>query len=78
MPEGVLAVVMLWLPAITITAAKLSHGGVAERYMLPTVLGAALTVGYATHRVSAQRRPFSWVLSFSYTVCPSSLPWWAF
>lgn len=45
--EWVLALMLLWLPAIAVTAAKISHGGLIERHMLTAVLGCALTLGYA-------------------------------
>jgi hypothetical protein len=44
--ERVLALVLLGLPVIAVAAAKLSHGGMTNRYMLPTLLGAVLALGY--------------------------------
>jgi hypothetical protein len=44
--ECVLILVLMWLPLIEITAAKLGHGGMTTRYMMPTILGGALAVGY--------------------------------
>jgi hypothetical protein len=49
--EYVLTMVLLWLPAITLAAAIVSHGGMTTRYMLPTILGGALAVGYFSSRV---------------------------
>ncbi len=50
--EWVLALMLLWLPAIAFTAAKISHGGLTERHMLTAILGCALTLGYAIDRMS--------------------------
>jgi hypothetical protein len=44
--ELILSLTLLWLPLIAVAAAKLGHGGMTERYMLPTVLGGALALGY--------------------------------
>lgn len=44
--EKVLGLVLLWLPVIAVIAAKVSHGGLTERHMLPAILGCALTLGY--------------------------------
>jgi hypothetical protein len=49
--ELVLALTLLWLPAIAFTAAKISHGGLTERHMLTAILGCALTLGYAIDKV---------------------------
>lgn len=49
--ECVLAIVLLWLPSVAILAAKLSHGGMTTRYMMPAVLGGGLIVGYLSDRL---------------------------
>ena len=49
--EQVLALVLLWMPVVAVTAAKISHGGLTERHMLPAIIGCALTLGYAIERV---------------------------
>ena len=54
--ERVLALMLLWLPVIAVTAAKVSHGGLTERHMLPTVLGCALALGYAIEKVPSAGR----------------------
>jgi hypothetical protein len=47
---------------MAVAAAKLSHGGMTNRYMLPTVLGGALALGYATSKAPAALRVFLLVL----------------
>ncbi len=54
--EQVLALVLLWMPVIAVTAAKISHGGLTERHMLPAILGCALTLGYAIGGTSSTGR----------------------
>ncbi len=54
--EWVLALVLLWLPAIAFTAAKISHGGLTERHMLTAILGCALTLGYAIDKIHVTGR----------------------
>jgi hypothetical protein len=49
--ECVLVLMLLLLPLIEVAAAKVSHGGMMYRYMMPTVLGGALAVGYLASRV---------------------------
>lgn len=43
--ECVLAVGLLAIPIIAVTAARLAHGGLAERYTMPLIVGAAVAVG---------------------------------
>jgi hypothetical protein len=50
--ESVLALMLLSLPLIAVAAAKISHGGMNYRYMMPSVLGGALAVGYLASKVS--------------------------
>jgi hypothetical protein len=54
--EGVLTIVLLWLPLIAVAAALAGPGGMTFRYMLPTVLGGALAVGYFTSRIPGWAR----------------------
>jgi Dolichyl-phosphate-mannose-protein mannosyltransferase len=54
--EWVLAITLMWLPAIAVCAAKISHGGLTERHMLPAVVGCALTLGYAIEKVPVAGR----------------------
>jgi hypothetical protein len=54
--EHVLALVLLWMPVIAVIAAKIGHGGLTERHMLPAILGCALAVGYAIERTSGAIR----------------------
>jgi hypothetical protein len=44
--DHALTLMLLWLPVLAVAAARVSHGGMTERYMLPTVLGGALALGY--------------------------------
>ena len=62
--ERVLTVALLSLPLIAIIAAKLSRGGMTTRYMLPTVLGGALAIGYLTRKVPNQVRALLLVVMF--------------
>jgi hypothetical protein len=48
--EHVLVLGFLALPLLSSVAAKLGHGGMTERYMLPTVLGFPLALGYTLPR----------------------------
>jgi len=50
--ESALIAVLLLLPVFAVLAAKVSGAGMAFRYMLPTVLGASLAVGFLTNRAS--------------------------
>ena len=54
--EQTLTLVLLWLPVIAVAAAKVSHGGMTARYMLPTVLGGALALGYVIDIVPSTGR----------------------
>lgn len=54
--EGVLTIVLLWLPLIAVAAAKVGPGALTFRYMQPTVLGGALAVGYLTSKVPGTAR----------------------
>jgi hypothetical protein len=54
--EKVLALVLLWLPIIAVTAAMVSHGGLTERHMLPAILGCALTLGYGLENTPGAAR----------------------
>jgi hypothetical protein len=49
--EQVLILMLLWLPVIAIVVAKITHGGMTERYMMPTILGGALAFGYLSSKV---------------------------
>jgi len=49
--ESALAFLLLWFPAIAVVASKVAQTAMTERYLLPTVLGAALIVGYVCSRV---------------------------
>jgi hypothetical protein len=49
--ERALILMLLWLPAIAIAASKIGHGGMTERYMMPTILGGALAFGYLTSKL---------------------------
>jgi hypothetical protein len=60
--EQVLILMLLWLPIIAFVAATVSHGGMKDRYMLPTVLGGALAVGYLTSKVPTLLRTLLLVL----------------
>ncbi len=51
--ELVLALMLLWLPLFAVAAAEIGHGGMAERYMLPAILGGALGVGFVIDRASS-------------------------
>jgi len=53
--EQVLILMLLWLPIIAFVVAIVSHG-MMGRYMLPTVLGGALAVGYLTGKVPTALR----------------------
>jgi len=54
--EQLLVLTLLALPVIAVLAAKLSHGGMNERYMLPTILGGALAFGYVIDQVPSLGR----------------------
>jgi hypothetical protein len=54
--ERMLAFMLLWLPVIAYAAAKISHGGMSERYMMPTILGGALALGYVIDKVHSAGR----------------------
>jgi hypothetical protein len=60
--EQTLTLMLLWLPAIAVIAAKISHSGLTERYMLPTVLGGALAFGYVVDEVHSAARVLLLVL----------------
>jgi hypothetical protein len=54
--EQALTLMLLWLPVIAVAAAKVSHGGMTERYMLPTVLGGAMALGYVIDKMPSAGR----------------------
>jgi hypothetical protein len=49
--ERVLILMLLWLPLMAIAVAKIGHGGMTARYMMPTILGGALALGYLTGKM---------------------------
>ncbi len=53
MEELILTLVLLCLPIIAVTVAKVSHGGMTRRYMVPTIVGGALALGYLASKVPA-------------------------
>ncbi len=71
--EIVLALMLLWVPAVALIVAELGHGGLTEQYMLPAVLGGALAFGYLLDKVPVA---FRWLLiavfllNFSFTFRP--------
>jgi Dolichyl-phosphate-mannose-protein mannosyltransferase len=60
--ESALIAVFLLLPVFAVLAAKVSGAGMAFRYLLPTVLGASLAVGFLTSRASRAVRAVLLVL----------------
>jgi hypothetical protein len=71
--DRVLTVALLLQPVIVIAAAKISGGGMTYRYVLPTVLGGALAIGYLTSKAAHVVRAFLLALMFvSYSL--SSIP----
>ena len=62
--ECVLTVMLLLLPVMAVAAAKVSGGGMSTRYMLPTVLGGALAVGYLTSKAAHSVRALLLALMF--------------
>ncbi len=51
--ESILTLLLLCLPIIAVTVAKVSHGGMTRRYMVPTIVGGALALGYLASKVPA-------------------------
>lgn len=51
--ESLLTMLLLCLPVIAVTVAKVSHGGMTRRYMVPTIVGGALALGYLASKVPA-------------------------
>ena len=67
--EQALTLMLLGLPMIVVAAGKVSHIGMADRYMLPTVLGGALVLGYLIRKApSAVRVLLLIVLLMSYAI----------
>jgi hypothetical protein len=60
--ELTLALTLLWLPVIGVTAAIVAHGGMSTRYIMSTILGGALALGYAIDRVRSAGRALLLVL----------------
>lgn len=56
MEERVLILMLLCFPWIVFAAATAGHGGMTWRYMLPTVLGGALALGFAVDRISGSAK----------------------
>ena len=56
MEDCAIIVTLLMLPAIAVVAAKISGGGMTPRYMMPTILGGALAVGYLTGKAAPAAR----------------------
>jgi hypothetical protein len=54
--ECVLAVALLLTPVIAVLFAKASGGGMTDRYMVPTVLGGCLAVGFIVSRAPSALR----------------------
>ena len=55
--QRVLVLGFLALPFLSFFAAKLAHGGMTERYMLPTILGFPLAAGYSLPRWGRRSAP---------------------
>jgi hypothetical protein len=66
LPEQTLTLMLLWLPVFAVAAAMVSHGGMTERYMLPTVLGGALALGYVVDRMPGAGKAILLILSLTY------------
>jgi 4-amino-4-deoxy-L-arabinose transferase-like glycosyltransferase len=67
--DGVLAISMLWLPIFAVAAARITHGGMDERYMQPAILGGALIIGFLSSKAPAWVRPVLLTLMIaSYTL----------
>lgn len=60
--ECMLINVLLWLPVIGVVVAKVGHGGMTNRYMMPTILGGAMAVGYVAGRLPIVARGLLLVL----------------
>jgi hypothetical protein len=54
--EQTLTFMLLWLPVIAVAAAEVSHSPMFQRYMMPTVLGGALALGYVIDKVPSAVR----------------------
>jgi 4-amino-4-deoxy-L-arabinose transferase-like glycosyltransferase len=54
--EQTLTLMLLWLPVLAVVIAKVSHGGMTERYMLPTILGGAMALGYVMEKTPSAGR----------------------
>ena len=67
--DGVLVISLLWLPVFAVAAARISHGGMDERYMQPAILAGALIVGFLSSKLPAWFRPVLLTLTIaSYTL----------
>ena len=51
--ESILTLLLLCLPIIAVMVAKVSHGGMTRRYMVPTIVGGALALGYLASKIPA-------------------------
>jgi Dolichyl-phosphate-mannose-protein mannosyltransferase len=60
--ESALMAVLLLLPVFAVLAARVTGAGMTFRYMLPTVLGASLAVGFMSSRASREVRAVLLVL----------------
>ena len=71
--EYVLAVTLLGLPVTAFVFARLTHGGLTGRYVLPAILGGAIAVAHLSHRT---RFPAQATLLFVLvaSVCVQSYP----
>jgi hypothetical protein len=73
--EFVLLLGFLALPIIAFLAAKLAHGGLINRYVLPSILGIPLAVGYASTRLGRRSGALIACLIFSSLAARESWFW---
>ena len=77
--HGVLVLGFLALPFLSFLAAKLGHGGMTERYMLPAVLGFPLAAGYTLPRWNRRSGPLLAALAVCFLVAfaPQERRFWS-
>jgi 4-amino-4-deoxy-L-arabinose transferase-like glycosyltransferase len=77
--QRVLVLGFLALPFLSFFAAKLAHGGMTERYMLPAVLGFPLAAGYTLPRCERRNATLFAALAVClvFTLAPQERRFWS-
>jgi hypothetical protein len=73
--EKILALGLLALPFVFLLAMKVAHGGLVDRYLLPTILGFSLAAGYILPRLG-RRSAILFAVLIAVAIGAQEMPFW--